>query len=1103
MKLIHTIAGIVIAVFLLSSCLAAQSTGATIMGRVLDPTKAAVFKALVEATDVETGVTYKTESNDSGLFTLPNLSPATYRVSVAKQGFRSIVKPDVVLHVQDVVALNFDLAIGSTSEVVTVSGGAPLVDTESAAVSTVVDREFVENMPLNGRSFQGLIELVPGVVATGATGNNPGQFSINGQRSDTNGFSIDGVSANAGVNSSGSIGGQGAGTVTNTAATGGFNSLVSVDALQEFRIETSTFAPEYGRTPGGQIAIVTRSGTNQFHGTAYDYLRNNYFDAKDWFSDHQNLPQAPLRQNDFGGTLGGPIIKDKLFFFASYEGLRLTQSFPTASSDEVPSLCARGDAPCIGGAVAANVNIQPYFKAMPLPTGPSVGGPNDPDFMLAPFSANLPSTSQLDAGSIRADFSINSKMTLFGRYNDSPTQAAAVNFIGANQPTVVNTRTLTIGHTWTVTNRMANDLRFNYSHTEAGSSTVFSNFGGAVPAPSALEFPNSSFGASDNAGVFLNWGFPLLYFPGQTASNKQRQLQAIDTFSYVKAAHQLKFGFDWRQLTPVFLGTPYTLRASYVVPQALVEKQIVNGTFDHIEVDTEPGQTYRFYNYSVFAQDTWKIASRLTLAYGLRWDINPAPGSPNGTPSYSLTHFDPTSPATLALTTAAPFVNSAGTQISVPPPYNTQWSAVAPRLGFAYQLSADPRWQRVLRGGFGMFYDTGNDVSGLLFGPYTTQRSSTVPFGYVFPLANNNNCGNIPSPGAPANCLSPIPVSLTPPFFAHTQTTAPNLSLPYVYQFNAAVEQAVGTSQSVTLTYVGAIGRSLLRTQTLTLTGAAAGIFPSGLTVFDNGGTSDYHALQADYQRRLSHGLQVLASYTWAHSIDTASAYTNGASGGGSASVNPAQDRGPSDFDIRDAVHAGVSYDFPVSSKENGFARAILGGWGLDSIYQFRTAPPFDLTEQATFDPTTGINLIDRPNYNGGPIWLYDGNPADAAICGGACPGGRVLNVSAFSAPPTGQQGNFPRNALRAFGLSQLDMTVRRDFALTEKFHLQFRADVFNILNHPNFAPPTGQVFRGASAGESSGSLATFLGGGGHAGFNPLYNLGASRSMQFSLKLKF
>src|SRR5579863_5265326 len=285
-----------------------QSPTATVNGQVRDTSGAVVQGADVQLIDDKTNARYPAKTNRDGIYSVTDLPPGTYHIQVSKMGFKTLVKPDILLNVLDARAINFDLPVGAISQTVTVEGGAPLVDTESAAVSTVVDRQFAENLPMNGRSFQTLIELTPGVVLTTSSYASDGQFSVNGQRADSNYWMVDGVSANIGVSTGGSD--TLSGSLGGFSAQGGTNSLVSVDAMQEFRIQTSTFAPEFGRTPGGQISIVTRSGTNQFHGTAFDYLRNDALDANNWFNGFTNnptLPKAEERQNDVGGTFSGPI----------------------------------------------------------------------------------------------------------------------------------------------------------------------------------------------------------------------------------------------------------------------------------------------------------------------------------------------------------------------------------------------------------------------------------------------------------------------------------------------------------------------------------------------------------------------------------------------------------------------------------------------------------------------------------------------------------------------------------------------------------------------------------------------------------------------------
>ena len=388
----------------------AQTESARISGRVTDLAGAVIAGAECKITNIETDVSATTTTNEDGIYVLPDLHPATYRLTIQKEGFRTVVRPNLQLYVQDAVNENFTLAIGPASETVTVLGDTFVLQTDSAAVSTLVDQQFVANMPLNGRSFQPLIAMTPGIVFT-SQNLGEGQFSANGQRTDANYFTVDGVSANFGVTISG-LGQTLGAAIPGFTAQGGTNGLVSVDAMQEFRIETSSYPPEFGHTPGAQISIVTKSGGNQFHGTAFDYLRNDVFDARNYF-DASPLPKPAERQNDFGGTIGGPIRKDKTFFFFSYEGLRL--QLPQTDSGEFFTASARATvAPA----------YQPIVNALPLP--PANAPLIDPtcDNITNPCLANLTvaysNPSSLNATSIRIDQNFNKKITMFARYVHAP-----------------------------------------------------------------------------------------------------------------------------------------------------------------------------------------------------------------------------------------------------------------------------------------------------------------------------------------------------------------------------------------------------------------------------------------------------------------------------------------------------------------------------------------------------------------------------------------------------------------------------------------------------------------------------------------------------------
>ena len=464
---------------LFTPVLRAQSTNASLSGRIADPAKALIVDARVAAVRAGTNVRYETTTNASGEYYLANLPPGDYRIEIEKPGFKKIIKPDVTLHVQDALELDFEMTIGSLSETVTVEAGAPPVNTESATVSTVIDRTFVENLPLNGRSFQTLITLTPGVVLTATGFNDQGQFSVNGQRADANYFTVDGVSANFGVTGFIAMMQSASGALPALSASGGTNSLVSVDAMQEFRIQTSSFAPEFGRTPGGQVSIVTRSGTNAFHGTLFEYFRNDVLDARDWFVNLNGLAKPAERQNDFGGVVGGPVVKDKTFFFFSYEGLRLRQ--PSSLQTAVPDNASRQAAPAA---------IRPYLNVYPIANGAALGGG------LAQFNAGFSNPSSLDAYSIRFDHIVNSNLSLFGRYNYSPSsldQRGPVFSSGRVLSTINSLSSLvqtgTVGLTQLIRPGISNEVRVNYSNHKISIMFVADNFGGAVPLPDSLFSP--------------------------------------------------------------------------------------------------------------------------------------------------------------------------------------------------------------------------------------------------------------------------------------------------------------------------------------------------------------------------------------------------------------------------------------------------------------------------------------------------------------------------------------------------------------------------------------------------------------------------------------
>lgn len=1035
----------------------AQSELAGVYGRVTDASGAVIAEVEIEIKNVETNVSVLAKTNPEGLYTIPSLRPGHYLIFARKPGFKTVTVTGLDLNVQDNVIRNFTLQVGSISETVTVKADDLHLNTTDATVGTVVDRQFLENMPLNGRSLHALIALTPGVMTPKPNDANPGQFSVNGQRTDTNYFSVDGVSANVGIAQGGDssfVGSASAGASPPVAVTGGTNNLVSIDAMQEFKIQTSTFAPEFGRTPGAQISIVTRSGTNQFHGTAFEFLRNDIFDARDWFTNYYSLPKPMERLNDFGGVLGGPILKNRLFFFFSYEGLRLRQ--PQTKTEIEPSIAARTQAPA---------DIQPLLNAFPIPnisSGPITGV----------FAASLSSPSTLNATSIRVDYALTNKISVFGRYNHGPsngTKHGSFDYYALStvQRLVSNVDTFTVGANVTFKSNLVNEFRFNNSRATGASEFSLDNFGGAVPLPESYlwqSFPQGN-SKNDNFDVFFTPDINGLYTGGGYKFH-QRQLNFVDSVAWTLGSHTIKAGVDYRRLMPTPSNFPYQVGIYFSgIAGAL------SGTPSLATVAASDAQSLRYalQNLSFFAQDTWQATPNLALTYGLRWDYNPPPSDTSGHPLYSATNLN--DPANVA-------VAPAGT-----PFWKATHDNFAPRLGVAYQLRKTPGREMVVRVGAGLFYDLGNNtsVNGWNYFPHTSSRTLLNP---QYPLST-------------ADAASP-PFTLNPPYGA-VQGFDPNLKLPRVYQWNVSVQQSLGSNQTVTVTYVGANGRKLLRDEIIVPSAGLNSNFAS-VPVTTNDAYSNYDALQVQFQRRLSRGLQVLASYSFAHALDNTSnqfwpsPYHT--------VYNPAWDYGNSEFDVRHSLSSAISYNIPAPGKSR-VLQTIAGNWALDSLFRSNSARPVNVL--TGLDPfglvCCTVNGYGRPDVvPNQPFYLY----------GSQYPGGKALNPAAFQNPTSsGTPGNLGRNALWGFGAWEEDLAIRREFPIREQVKLQFRAEFFNLFNHPNFGDP-GILFSGTNQltsslfGLSTSTLAQSLNSGtGNGGFSPLFQIGGPRSIQLALKVIF
>jgi len=1025
----------------------AQSDSAIVFGRVLDPSGLTIQSAQVELVDIDREHASTTKSDTSGFYAFPNVRPGHYRIQVSAAGFRTVNLTSLTVNIQDNLEENFKLAVGSISESVTVEARRTSIDITSS-VSTVVDQQFVKELPLNGRSFQTLFQLTPGTVIATTNYGEQGQFSVNGQRTNANYFQVDGVSANVGAAAGNSPGQSVGGSLPALTAAGGTNGLVSVDALQEFVIQTSGYAPEYGRTPGAQVAMTTRSGTNEFHGDLFEYVRNDLFDANDWFANHFGLARAPLRQNDFGGVLGGPIVKNRTFFFLSYEGLRLRQ--PTTGLSEVPSLESRQ---------SASPTILPFLNAFPLPTGPDEGNG------LAPANYAFSNPSGLDAASIRLDHHVGEKLALFARYNFSSSyykqRSAGADALSVIEKVPLRLHTGTAGMTISISPKVIDDLRFNYSWSSAASLFTSDNLGGAVPLSYPTYLPAGQDPAASVFGYGLEIGNLAFIDYGQNARNLQRQLNVVDNLSWQSGKHLVKLGVDYRRLTPQENSSNYSQFTIFGTVDDLLNASPLLSVLSAYDGPVD----IRYANYSAYAQDTWRFRNALTVTYGLRWDYNPAPSGSGASGLKPLKVVGINDLADLSVVPAATV-------------YSATRDNFAPRLGLAYDLGNSLHYAAVVRAGFGLFYDLGTGPTGDLF-----NQSPFKNIQYRFPSS---------FPLDPTNASRPQP-SYAPPF---TEIVAfpGTLRQPYTYQWNLSYEQSLGPNQTVTAGYVGAGGHRLLRTDLIQ--GPNVNSNFGQVLYVNNLGYSNYNAFQLQFRRRQAMGLEVLASYTYAHSLDNVSA--DSTQNAPSVQVNPVIDYGDSGFDIRHTGSIAIDYE-PPFQRGPVWAKRILGGWGVNTLIIARSSPPINVT--LFQDTGFGFNSYRPDSVPGVPQYINDSTVG----------GGVRINPDAFSVSAA-SQGDLRRNSLRGFPLFQQDFSLRRNFHLGERFMLQARVEAFNVFNHPNFASQnnslgfvSGQtLIPNSSFGQSQAMFGAGVSSGGLAsGFNPLYQVGGPRSLQLALKLEF
>ena len=987
-------------------------------GVILDASLASVPDALVTVVNEDSGLRRVTTSQPDGTYVVSSLQLGTYKITIRKPGFRTMIRFGVKLTESQPARVDFKLVIGSVQETITVEGSAPLFNTEEASVSTVIGRDEVDHLPIDGSGLLGLIGLVPGAVVTPATRGEAGQFTVDGQRPNTHYFTVDGASANTGVSGGGSPAQANGGALPGMTAFGSLDSMLTPDAMQEMRVQTSTSTPQFGRMPGAQVSLTSRSGSNEFHGSLLYGFRNEALDANDWFANRHGDTRAPLRLQDYSAGLGGPLWRNHTFFFISYEGMRLQQPFIWVQP--VPDLAVRTN---------SFPWANPLLNLFPVPNGPELGGG------LALWTGRTSRPARLDAGAIRLDHAFTSWLTAFVRYNEAPSSTqfgtSPVNTLD------LTSRAITVGFDVRVKPNLYVDLRMNYA--DASATSVWNQTGTTASScdlePTTFQFLHV-LGVCDYL-VRLSIAGVGEVVSGSEGLRSQTQFQVTPAANWNIGNHAIRFGADYRRLAPARTDATGNIFAFVNSVQDLTG----NGSFfsscgTGITCVTSPQYAAAVLREaSLFAEDTWHISRRLTATYGVRWEISPPPRPGSGT---TVSFFDTTTQTV------------AGAKQSL---WQTTNADFAPRVGIAFQPTEGGR--TVIRAGVGLYYDSSLSLAGDLVsgGPLTVSAFS-----------------------------SSAGVTNTHLYFGFS----PQLRLPAVKQWNISVERAFSNHDVVTVGYVGSSGSDLIRRE------LSGGLFQGTiLALATNDGLSIYHSLQAQYRRRLSHGFQGLVSYSWSHSIDNSSTDSGLYAFNSEASIS--QDRASSDFDVRHALSAGITYELPHSIHS-----VFLRDWELDGTFRARTGFPINVLDSDEFNGITLLNAY-RPNFIGGvPVWIMDPS----------APGGRRINPAAFQVlPPSpqgnGTQGNLGRNALTGFGMTQLDLAVQRDFLVKEQRSLQFRMEAYNALNHSNFADPI-PFLSSPLFGQSNSMLNLMLGTGSPgSGLAPIFQSGGARSLRFVLRFRF
>ena len=1022
----------------------AQATG-QVTGLITDGTGGAIPETRIEITNEATGAKRLSSSGQDGLYTIPLVNPGRYRVTASHTGFSAGAR-SVEVAVNGTSRVDFKMDVGSIVDHVDLVESAPLIETSNATLGVVIDQQKVVELPLNGRNFAQLGTLLPGVVAppsglgglngnatVGGFGNSTGSFNVNGMRNQSNNFQLDGAANNDSFNS-------------------GFVLRPPPDAIEEFKILTHSYGAEYGRNAGSVVNVVTKSGTNTWHGGAWEFNRDDNFQARNFFA----AATPTLKQNQYGGNIGGPLMKNKLFIFGYYEGFNNRQG--STNTLTVLSAAQRAGDFSGGAAIKDPLNGNAVFTGNMIPAArisPIAASilstfiplPNQPANRL---TRSPETTDAREQFGVRTDYRINDKHSLFGRYMFAHTNAfdplGGSNFSPAGNKAIARPQDILFSDTWTISPTIINVARFGINRIDA-TPTVTSGLDLA-----SLGF---QYAASNDTAK----GLPFISVSGFFTSGDAQQpfanrvnnvLSFSDDLTWIKGRHLLKFGGEIRrdQINVTYINRPngdFTFSGQYSGSAAA--DFLIGQPIQFRQATGDPVLNGSSFTYSGYAQDEVRVNKRLTLTFGLRYEVN----QPFSEAKDHLAAFHPGQQSTKypAAPTGLVYPGDTGTPRGT---YYTDTNNFAPRIAAAWDPFGTGRTS--IRAAWGLFYDTvpgqGDFFqNGTLAPPFQPLTQVDFPLAVTAPKFANPLQGVTGTAGFPAGIT-----------FIGWGT---DFTTPVVQHYNVSVQRQFGSHWALETGYVASTGEHLPifmevnPTKPILTPAPAIGprLFPAfGLVrpTFSEG-KSWYNALQSSFTMRPWHGLNLLASYTWSHAIDDVSGLNIGGESrpmlpvtiGDSASFASAlsREQGNALFDVRHRFVVSFGYQLPTLSSANRAARMVLGGWQLNGIIQTQTGFPLTVIEPNNVALTS---LTNRPNQ----------------ICNANSGGARTptnwFNTACFQrltlASNAGQLGNEGRNTVTGPPLNQTDISVFKTFTITERQRVQLRFEAFNALNQARFLQP-------------------------------------------------